>query len=152
MNTMTSTKFTLGVLLMLLLTSIVGAGPLRAASVAGGTSQQAAAQGTWSGTFRSSRSNIAPFMITLVINPDMHGHLVNKSDIGSYCLLKEVDLYVTVNGSNASLAGTDKDGNTVTFDGTIDKTGRLLTLRYVTNGSATGKCESDNGVGNLEKR
>src|ERR1700730_3428788 len=151
-NTMTSTKFTLGVLLMLLLTSIVGAGPLRGASVTDGTSQQAAVQGTWSGTFRSSRSNIAPFMITLVINPDMHGHLVNKSDIGYYCLLKDVDLYVTVSGSNASLAGTDKDGNTITFDGTIDKTGRLLTLHYVTNGSATGKCESDNGIGNLEKR
>jgi hypothetical protein len=149
---MTSTKFTLGVLLMLLLTSIVGAGPLRGASVTDGTSQQAAVQGTWSGTFRSSRSNIAPFMITLVINPDMHGHLINKSGISSYCLLKDVDLYFTVNGSNASLAGTDKDGNTITFDGTIDKTGRLLTLHYVTNGSATGRCESDNGMGNLEKR
>ena len=149
---MTSTKFTLGVLLMLLLTSIVGAGPLRGASVTDGTSQQAAVQGTWSGTFRSSRSKIAPFMITLVINPDMRGHLINKSDIGPYCLLKDVDLYVTVNGSNASLAGTDKDGNTITFDGTIDKTGRLLTLHYVTNGSASGKCESDNGIGNLEKR
>jgi hypothetical protein len=149
---MTSTKFTLGVLLMLLLTSIVGAGPLRGASVTDGTSQQAAVQGTWSGTFRSSRSNIAPFMITLVINPDMHGHLINKSGISSYCLLKDVDLYVTVTGSNASLAGTDEDGNTITFEGTIDKTGRLLTLHYVTNGSATGKCESDDGIGNLEKR
>jgi hypothetical protein len=149
---MTSTKFTLVVLLMLLLTSIVGPGPLRGASVTDGTSQQAAVQGTWSGTFRSSRSNIAPFMITLVINPGMHGHLINKSGISSYCLLKDVDLYVTVNGSNASLAGTDEGGNTITFDGTIDKTGRLLTLHYVTNGSATGRCKPDNGTGNLEKR
>ena len=149
---MTSTKFTLVVLLMLLLTSIVGPGPLRGASLTDGTSQQAAVQGTWSGTFRSSRSNIAPFMITLVIKPDMHGHLINKSGISSYCLLKDVDLYVTVNGSNASLAGTDEGGNTITFDGTIDKTGRLLTLHYVTNGSATGRCMPDNGMGNLEKR
>lgn len=137
---------------MLLPTSIVGAGPLRGASVTGGTPQQAAVQGTWSGPFRSSRPNIAPFMITLVINPDMHGHLINKSGISSYCLLKDVDLYVTVDGSNASLAGSDEDGNTITFEGTIDKTGGLLTLHYVTNGSATGKCESDDGMGNLEKR
>jgi hypothetical protein len=36
--------------------------------------------------------------------------------------------------------------------GTVDKAGRLLTLHYVTNGSASGKCESDDGTANLEKR
>jgi hypothetical protein len=157
---MTRTKVTLGVLIVLLLTSIVGAEPLRGTSVTGdqsgtaaaATSQQAAVQGTWSGTFRSRRSNIAPFMITLVINPDMRGHLINRSGISSYCLLKDVDLYVTVSGSNATLAGTDEAGNTITFEGTIDKTGRLITLHYVTNGSASGECESDDGTGNLEKK
>lgn len=149
---MTSTKFTLGILLTLLLTSIVGAGSLRGESVTGEKSRQAAVQGTWSGTFRSSRSNIAPFMITMVINPKMHGHMINKWGISSYCLLNDVDLYVTVDDSNVSLAGTDEYGNTITFEGTIEKRGRLLTLHYVTNGSATGKCESDDGKGYLEKR
>ena len=155
---MMNTKFTLP--FMLLLASIVGVGPLPVTSVtadqsdiaAAATSQQAAVQGTWSGTFRSRRSHIAPFVLTLVINPDMQGHLINKSGITSYCLLKDIDLYVTVNDSNTSLAGTDDVGNTITFVGTIDKAGRLLTLHYVTNGSASGKCESDDGTANLEKR
>ena len=157
---MTNTKFTLGISFMLLSASIVGVGPLRVTSVtadqrdiaAAATSQQAAVQGTWSGTFRSRHSHIAPFVLTLVINPDMRGHLINKSGIISYCLLKDIDLYVTVNDSNTSLAGTDDVGNTITFEGTIDKTGRLLTLQYVTNGSASGECESDDGTANLEKR
>jgi hypothetical protein len=156
---MTRTKVTLGVLLVLLLTSIVGAEPLRGTSVTGdqsgtaaaATSQQAAVQGTWSGTFRSKHSHIAPFTLTLVVNADMHGHL-NNSGLTSYCLLRDVDLHVTVNGSNAALAGTDEVGNTITFQGTIDKTGRVLTLNYVTNGSASGKCESDDGTARLVKQ
>jgi hypothetical protein len=155
---MTNTNFTLP--FMLLLASIVGVGPLRVTSVtadqsdiaAAATSEQAAVQGTWSGTFRSRHSQIAPFVLTLAINPDMHGHVINKSGITSYCLLKDIDLHVTVNDSKTSLAGTDDVGNTITFVGTIDKTGRLLTLHYVTNGSASGKCESDDGTANLEKR
>jgi hypothetical protein len=157
---MTNTKFTLAIPFMLLLASIVGVGPLRVTSVtadqsdiaAAATSEQAAVQGTWSGTFRSRHSQIAPFVLTLVINPDMHGHVINKSGITSYCLLKDIDLHVTVNDSKTSLAGTDDVGNTITFVGTIDKAGRLLTLHYVTNGSASGKCESDDGTANLEKR
>ena len=150
---MTNTKFTLAIPFMLLLTSIVGVGPLRVTSVTADQSDtQAAVQGTWSGTFRSSHSHIAPFVLTLAINPDMHGHVINKSGITSYCLLKDIDLHVTVNDSKTSLAGTDDVGNTITFVGTIDKTGRLLTLHYVTNGSASGKCESDDGTANLEKR
>ena len=157
---MMNTKFTLAIPFMLLLASIVGVGPLRVTSVtadqsdiaAAATSEQAAVQGTWSGTFRSSHSHIAPFVLTLAINPDMHGHVINKSGITSYCLLKDIDLHVTVNDSKTSLAGTDDVGNTITFVGTIDKAGRLLTLHYVTNGSASGKCESDDGTANLEKR
>jgi hypothetical protein len=156
---MTRAKFTLALLLMLP-ASTVGAGPLPGASMTGDQSRiaaaaaspEAAVQGTWSGIFRSKHSHIAPFTLTLVVNPDMHGHLINKSGLTSYCLLKDVDLHVIVNGSNAALAGTDEVGNTITFQGTIDKTGRVLTLNYVTNGSASGKCESDDGTAHLEKQ
>jgi len=36
--------------------------------------------------------------------------------------------------------------------GTVDKTGTLLKASYILNGSATGRCETDNGTGNLAKR
>lgn len=137
---MTRAKFTLGFLLML------------SASTVGLAQSPEAVQGTWSGTFRSKHLHIAPFMLTLIVNPDMHAHLVNKSGLTNYCLLRNVDFHVIVNGSNVVLAGTDEVKNTVTFEGTIDNTSRVLTLNYVTNGSASGKCESDDGTAYLEKR
>jgi hypothetical protein len=154
---MTRAKFTLALLLML---PASAAGLLGGPSMTGDQSRiaaaaaspEAAVQGTWSGTFRSKHSHIAPFTLTLVVNADMHGQLTNKSGLASYCLLRNVDLHVTVNGSNAALAGTDEVGNTITFQGTIDKTGRVLTLNYVTNGSASGKCESDDGTARLVKQ
>jgi hypothetical protein len=157
---MTRAKFTLALLLMLP-ASAVGAGPLGGRTsmtgdqiriAAAAASPEAAFQGTWSGTFRSKHTHIAPFTLTLVVNPDMHAHLVNKSGLTSYCLLRNVDLHVIVHGSNAALAGMDEVGNTITFQGTIDKTGRVLTLNYVTNGSASGKCESDDGTAHLVKQ
>src|SRR2546426_1895087 len=96
---MTRAKFTLALLLMLP-ASTVGAGPLPGTSrtgdqspiAAAAASPEAAVQGTWSGTFRSKHSHIAPFTLALEVNPDMHGHLINKSGITSYCLLRDVDL------------------------------------------------------------
>lgn len=154
---MTRTKFASGVLFLLI--SIFGAGLLHGASVPGnqsniaaaGSSQQAAAPGTWSGAFRSRYSDIAPLTIIAVINPDASGHLIGKSSIISDCL-KDADLQVTVNGSNVTIAGIDQDGDTVTFQGTIDKTGTLLTSHYIINGSASGRCEVDDGTGSARKQ
>ena len=139
--------------------STVGAGPLPGTSGTGDQSRitaaapspKAAVQGTWSGTFRSKHTHIAPFTVSLVINPDMHGHLIT-SGFSKYCLLRDVDFHVIVDGSNAALAGTDEIGNTVTFKGTIDTTGGVLSINYVTNGSASGKCESDDGTAYLHKQ
>ena len=157
---MTRAQFTLGLLLMLPLASTVGAAPLPGAIGTGNQSRitlaaaspEAAAQGTWSGTFRSKHTHIAPFTLTLVVGPNKHGHLANASGLASYCLLRNVDLHVIVSGSNVILAGTDKIGNTLTFEGSIDSTGRVLTTHYVTNGGATGKCESDDGTAYLQKQ
>lgn len=140
--------------------SAVGAGPLGGPSMTGdqsgitaaAASQEAAVQGTWSGTFRSHHVRPAPFTLTLAVNPDMHGRIINQSGITS-CLAKgNVDLHVIVNGSDVVLAGTDEVGNTLTFHGTIDKTGKVLALNYVTNGSRSGKCESDDGTARLVKQ
>jgi hypothetical protein len=108
-------------------------------------------RGTWSGSFFSKHSNVAPFTMTVVINPDSRGHLIGSSTLNSDCL-KDVRLEVTVTGSNVVLAGSDENGDNITVRGTVDKTGTLLKASYILNGSATGRCETDNGTGNLAKR
>ena len=120
---------------------------------AGSSSQQSSVDvtGTWSGTFQSRQPNFTPFTITVVINRDASGHLVGTSSVSSDCL-KDGSLQVTVNGSNIVLAGGDNEGNHITFRGTIDQTGTLLNLKYILNGSASARCESDDGAGTMGKR
>jgi hypothetical protein len=118
-----------------------------------GSAQPAAAdvRGTWSGTFFPKHSNVAPFTMTVVINPDANGRLIGTSTLNSDCL-KDVRLEVTVTGANVVLSGSDESGDNITVRGTLDKTGTLLKASYILNGSATGRCETDNGTGNLAKR
>ena len=124
----------------------------RSASAAGSTQQPATDfRGTWSGTFFSKHSNVAPFTMTVVISPDSRGHLIGSSSLNSECL-KGAQLEVTVTGSNIVLAGSDEEGDSMTVRGTVDKTGTLLQASYILNGSATGKCETDDGAGSLAKR
>jgi hypothetical protein len=123
------------------------------ASSAADLTQQPAAElrGTWSGTFFSKHSNVEPFTMTVVINPDSRGHLIGSSTLNSDCL-KDVRLEVTVTGSKVVLAGSDEEGDNITMRGTVDKTGTLLKASYILNGSATGRCETDDGTANLAKR
>jgi len=162
---MTSKTFSLHVLLLslLLLMTMMGAAYLyastpadaqskQATSAAGATQQPAAeVRGTWSGTFFSKHSNVAPFTMTVVINRDSGGHLIGTSTLSSDCL-KEVRLEVMVTGSKVVLSGSDESGDNITVRGTVDKTGTLLKASYILNGSATGRCETDDGTGNLAKR
>ena len=121
--------------------------------VAAGLSQQSTTDvtGTWSGTFQSRQPNFTPFTITVVINTDAEGNLIGASSVSSDCL-KDGSLHVQVNGASIVLAGGDSEGNHITFRGTIDKTGTLLDLNYVLNGSASARCESDDGAGTMGKR
>jgi hypothetical protein len=121
--------------------------------LASGWSQQTTTdiKGTWSGTFVSRHADISPFTITVKISSDSHGHLVGDSSLVSDCLDSH-RLQVTVSGSNIVLAGSDAKGDTVTFRGTIDTTATLLTLNYIINGSASGRCETDDGSGTMGKR
>lgn len=107
--------------------------------------------GTWSGTFQSDHPNMAPFTITVVITPDTNGHLVGKSSLESQCV-RGIKLQVTTSGSNVVLAGSDDEGDSLTFRGTLDQTGTLMNMRYIANGSASGKCETDQGSGSMGKR
>jgi hypothetical protein len=107
--------------------------------------------GTWSGTFFSRHANVASFTMTVVINSDSNGHLVGSSTLNSNCL-KDVRLEVTVKGPQITLAGSDDDGDNITVRGTVDDTGKMLKANYILNGSASGRCETDGGSGNLAKR
>ena len=155
---MTSKTLLFRVLLLSLLV-LMGAASLyaaspgdRSASGAGSTPQPATDfRGTWSGTFFSKHSNVPPFTMTVVISPDSRGHLVGSSSLNSECL-KGVHLEVTVTGSSIVLAGSDEEGDSMTVRGTVDSTGTLLKASYILNGSASGRCETDDGAGSLAKR
>src|SRR5215467_15785506 len=108
-------------------------------------------QGVWSGAFFSRHSNTAGFTMTVVINPDSSGHLVGDSSLNSDCL-KGAKLQVTVTGAKVVLAGSDQEGDSLTVHGTLDSTGSIMQASYILNGSASGRCETDDGTGNLSKR
>ena len=108
-------------------------------------------RGTWSGTFISRNSDISPFPITVKINHDSGGHLVGDASLVSDCL-RSHRLHIKINGSNVELAGSDADGDSVTFSGTVDNAGSLLKLNYIINGSPGGRCEIDDGTGTMAKR
>lgn len=140
-----------------LLITVIGIGPICAASLAEANEQTTSAAGsadvtgTWSGTFFSKHANVASFTMTIVIDQDERGALIGSSSLNSDCL-KGVQLKVTVTGSKVVLAGSNEEGNNITLRGTVDKTGTLLKSTYILNGSATGTCETDDGSGNLAKR
>jgi hypothetical protein len=147
----------------LLLMTVIAVGYVYAASPAGAQSNQGTSaanstqqpatdvRGTWSGTFFSKHSNVAPFTMTVVINPDSRGHLIGSSTLNSNCL-KGVQLEVTVTGLKVVLAGSDEEGDNITVRGTIDKTGTLLKASYILNGSASGRCETDGGTASLARQ
>ena len=125
---------------------------LRAGLLSAGTPPQTVdVKGIWSGTLYSKHSNVMPFTMTVKINPDASGHLIGASSLSSDCL-RGAKLQVTVTGSTVVLAGSDEEGDNITVRGTVDASGTLLHSSYILNGSATGKCETDDGTGDLAKR
>jgi len=144
---MSRIKFTLGVVLLLsILTPFGRAGSsVIQASTAKNSLPLA---GTWHGRF-SSR-NFASFPVTLIINQGVGVKVTGAANLGSPCL-RNANLQVTVSNLNVVVAGSDANGNSITFKGTIDSAGTQLTMNYVLNASASGKCETDDGAGTLDK-
>ena len=119
-----------------------------------GTSQtgSSSVKGTWSGSFFSNHSNVPGFTMTVVINANSSGHLVGESSLNSECL-KGAKLQVTVNRSKVVLAGSDQEGDSLTLHGMLNSTGTVMQVTtYILNGSPSGRCETDDGTGNLSKR
>ena len=103
--------------------------------------------GKWSGAV-SSR-NFASFIVTIDISAESKAHVVGD---GSPCFT-EADLGVTTSGSNAvTIAGRSKAGENITIKGTVDSNGQQLHLTYIVNGSGSGRCETDQGAGTLDKQ
>jgi hypothetical protein len=107
--------------------------------------------GTWSGTFFSKHSNMAPFTITIAVSTTPQGHLVANSTLNSQCL-SSAEMQVTTNGSTVVFAGSDSEGDSLTLRGSLDSSGALLQTNYILNGSPSGRCETDQGTGSLVKR
>jgi hypothetical protein len=135
------------VLLGSLLTPLNKAGSSVLQAANAGTSSPSLV-GTWQGRFSSQ--NFASFPVTLVINQGVGVKLTGAVNLGSPCL-RSANLQVAVNGSNVVLAGSNATGDSITFKGTLDSAGTQLDMTYVLNASASGKCETDDGAGTLDK-
>ena len=146
---MSSINFTLRVVLLLSILAPFGraGGSAIRAGAAAGTNPPPLA-GTWQGRF-SSR-NFASFPVTLIINQGVGVKLAGAVNLGSPCL-RSANLQVSVSGPDVVLAGSDVNGDSITFQGTVDSAGTQLTMTYVLNASASGKCETDDGAGTLDK-
>ena len=108
--------------------------------------------GTWSGTFFSKHQNVPSFSITVVITPNGKAHFTGNSTLNSHCL-KSANLQITVAGTQVVLAGSDPEGDNITLRGTLDATSTMLqSTSYILNGSASGRCETDDGTGSLAKQ
>jgi hypothetical protein len=107
--------------------------------------------GTWSGTFFPKHSSVSPFNITVGIGKNAQGRLTGNATLNSQCL-HAAQMELTVNGPTVVLAGSDEQGDSITIRGGLDPTNTLLQVSYVLNGSASGRCESETGTGNLGKR
>jgi hypothetical protein len=146
---MSSINFTLRVVLLLsILTPFGRAGSSVIQAGAGAATNPPPLVGTWQGRF-SSR-NFASFPVTLVINQGVGVKLTGAVNLGSPCL-RSANLQVTVSGLNVVLAGSSAKGDSITFKGTVDSAGTQLTMNYILNASASGKCETDDGAGTLDK-
>ena len=147
---MSSKNVTLGAILLVCILSTFGVVDRSAAQagVAAPTNPPPLV-GTWHGRF-SSR-NFASFPVTLVINKGVGVKLAGAVNLGSPCL-RSANLQITVNGSNVVLAGSNSTGDSITFNGTLDSAGTQLDMKYILNASASGKCETDDGAGTLDKQ
>ena len=108
-------------------------------------------RGIWSGTLFSNHSDGGSFTITVVVTRNNEGHLIGNSSLSSDCL-RGAKLQVSIDGPNIVLAGSDEEGDNLTLGGKLDSTGNILQASYILNASATGKCETDDGKGQLARR
>jgi hypothetical protein len=108
-------------------------------------------RGTWSGNLVSKHTEVTSFTMRVVITQDADGNLLGQSTISSNCL-QRAKLQVRVQGSKIVLAGSDEQGDSITLRGRVDDSGAVVKFTYILDGSATGRCETDDGIGSLTRQ
>jgi hypothetical protein len=108
--------------------------------------------GGWSGVFRSSNASIAPFTVMATIDEDNSGNLTATASFLNFPCLTAASLKGAITEMNVTFAGSDSAGDNVTLKGTSNTAGTQMSLSYVLNAGASGKCETDNGTGTLTKQ
>jgi hypothetical protein len=107
--------------------------------------------GTWSGTLLPKTPDGPSAAIRVNISADSNGLLLGTTTLDSKCV-KNPRLKVRINGSNIALVGSDADGDSLSLRGTLDDTGKVLTMTFTANGSPSGRCESIKGTATLQKQ
>lgn len=120
----------------------------------GGASQSGmlSVAGRWAGVFQSNDLSLVPFTILATITEDSSGNLTAAASFLKFACMSAANLKGTLSGTTITLAGSDSIGDNVTFKGMSNSQGTQMSLRYVLNASASGKCETDSGSGMLTKQ
>lgn len=108
-------------------------------------------KGTWSGTLVHAKPEAHSAPISISISADPTGALVGTTALESKCV-KNPRLKVRINGSDVALIGSDPEGDSLSLKGTLDSTGKVLTMTFTANGSASGRCESIRGTATLKRQ
>jgi Domain of unknown function (DUF1929)/Bacterial Ig-like domain (group 2)/Glyoxal oxidase N-terminus/Abnormal spindle-like microcephaly-assoc'd, ASPM-SPD-2-Hydin len=106
--------------------------------------------GIWSGKFTSNTPNIGSFTIKVEVSEDAHGELSGSTTLTSSCL-KNAKLQARINGSEVVFVGSNEAGDNISVRATLEKSGTLESS-YILDGSASGACETDSGMGTLTKQ
>jgi hypothetical protein len=61
-------------------------------------------------------------------------------------------MVTTTGPESATLAGSSKAHENITFKGTLDGNEKQLEVTYIVNGSGSARCETDRGAGTLDKQ
>ena len=105
--------------------------------------------GNWSGTMQSVVAGSPLVALTANINRDSSGAITSTFHMTNGCLI-DMSLSVAVSGTQITFAGSDEKGDSLTFRGTLSSSNRL-SLTYSLNGSASARCEADQGTAILTK-
>jgi hypothetical protein len=107
--------------------------------------------GTWTGTLEQKSPEGPTAAMSINIAADANGGLLGTATLDSKCV-KNPRLKVRVEGNNVKFVGSDAQGDSLSLRGTLDQTGKILTMTFSANGSASGRCESVKGTATLQKQ
>src|SRR5207237_4021730 len=106
--------------------------------------------GTFRGTLTSRYHGAFP--VSIDISEKGKGKFHGIAALTAKCFAGNATFQVTVSGTSITIAGSDAAGDNITVKGQIDPTTLRLTLSYIANGSASGRCVTAHAWGMRAKR